>query len=106
MKILCAMCNINKRRPTHAYCLNCHSKSMRKYRNTHELTAHQRKIMNCHSYAHVYMKRGKIIKKSCEKCGNINSQMHHPNYNEPLNIIWLCRPCHLQLHKIEHSQSL
>lgn len=45
------------------------------------------------------IRKGKIIRKSCEKCGNEKSEAHHPNYNEPLNIIWLCRKHHNDEHK-------
>lgn len=72
---------------------------MRIWRLTHSLTKHQRKVMNAHSYAHVYLKRGKIIKEPCIVCGDVNSQMHHPNYDKPLLVIWYCRKHHLELHK-------
>lgn len=101
-KKVCGKCGINPRRPTHAYCLTCHAKYMRDYRKNNPLTKSQRKKDNCRSYANVYFKRGKIIKTPCEKCGNINSQMHHPDYNKPTKIIWLCRKCHLAIHKMEN----
>jgi len=63
------------------------------------LTPEQRLKMNCRSYAHVYLKRGKLKKLPCQECGNEKSQMHHPDYSKPLEIIWLCRSCHLELHK-------
>lgn len=30
--------------------------------------------------------------------------MHHENYNDPLDVIWLCRPCHLTLHRLEKQR--
>ena len=42
---------------------------------------------------------GKIIKGKCRYCGSEkNIDGHHPNYNKPLKIIWLCRLHHRQLH--------
>ena len=41
-------------------------------------------------------KRGKIKRMPCIKCGARKSQMHHPDYYKPLEIIWLCAPCHGQ----------
>ena len=38
---------------------------------------------------------GLIVKTPCSDCGtDIDLQMHHENYGKPLEVIWLCRPCH------------
>ncbi len=50
-------------------------------------------------YANRMLKNGLIEKQSCAECGKGNSQMHHPNYNEPLLIVWLCGNCHSALHR-------
>lgn len=42
---------------------------------------------------------GMIEQQPCALCGNPNSQRHHPDYNEPLLIVWLCADCHRELHK-------
>ncbi len=33
---------------------------------------------------------------SCQMCGLVKSRLerHHPDYNLPLMIVWLCKPCH------------
>ena len=37
----------------------------------------------------------------CEHCNNsgIALEGHHSNYLEPLNVVWLCKPCHGKEHK-------
>lgn len=45
------------------------------------------------------IKKGKIIKNSCEICGFKNVDGHHPDYNKPLEVIWLCRKHHKEIHK-------
>lgn len=42
------------------------------------------------------IKQGLIKPKDfCEECGsNENIEIHHPNYNEPLKIQWLCKRHH------------
>ena len=45
------------------------------------------------------VKTGKLIKQSCEKCGELKTQAHHDDYTKPLDIRWLCRKCH----KMEHD---
>ena len=42
----------------------------------------------------------KIIRP--DKCSNCRigckPDGHHPNYDNPLNVIWLCKKCHMRLH--------
>ena len=45
------------------------------------------------------VKKGLLIKKDCRICGNKESEIHHQDYNNYLDIIWLCRKCHLNLHR-------
>lgn len=77
---------------------------MREWRKTHRLTPEQRFKDNARSYAGVYKKRGKLVKCPCENCGSPRSQMHHENYNNPLDVVWLCRPCHMTLHRVEKAR--
>lgn len=43
---------------------------------------------------------GKIIPKPCEVCGGHDRiQAHHPDYSKPLEIVWLCQPHHMELHR-------
>lgn len=72
---------------------------MREFRKLNPLTTEQQKKDNCRSYAGVYLRRGLIKKLPCQNCGSEKSQMHHPDYDKPLEIVWLCRPCHLTLHR-------
>lgn len=77
---------------------------MRDWRKTHPLTLEQRKKDNCRSYAGTYYRRGKLIKENCKNCKNEKSQMHHPDYDFPLMVVWLCRKCHLKHHRFHVSQ--
>lgn len=45
--------------------------------------------------------RGKVKRLyKCEKCEESeNIQGHHPDYNKPLEVIWLCPKCHGAEHK-------
>lgn len=42
------------------------------------------------------LRRGRISRPSaCEKCGSVvDLGAHHPDYEQPLSVIWLCRLCH------------
>lgn len=54
------------------------------------------------------IKRGIITRKThCETCGfngfmkdgRTAIQAHHPDYNRPLDVMWLCQNCHHKWHK-------
>jgi len=47
------------------------------------------------------VKSGKLKKLPCEfgSCTQVNVEAHHPDYAQPLDVLWLCRPHHLELHK-------
>ncbi len=82
------------------YCLSCHNDYMKQNRKKHsELTDEQRLKANCRSYVNVYIRRGKVIPEPCILCNDENSEAHHEDYSKPLDIIWLCRKCHLDYHK-------
>jgi hypothetical protein len=51
------------------------------------------------SYAYVYLKRGKLTQLSCEVCWKDETEMHHDDYSKPLEVRWLCRDHHLDLHQ-------
>lgn len=44
---------------------------------------------------------GKVVKLACERCGDIKTQGHHPDYSKPLKVIWLCRKHHGEIHRIK-----
>ena len=97
VKKLCSRCKeIKKASWSNSYCVKCHNEINRVWRKTHPLSPEQKKKDICRSYAGVYLRRGKIKKGSCLFCGDIKTQMHHPNYDEPLNIEWLCAKHHKQ----------
>lgn len=82
------------------YCNKCHAEHQRLNRVPYaELSDLQKKKSNARSYLKMNIKRGKIEKGACCRCGNEKAEAHHKDYSKPLEVIWLCRPCHLELHK-------
>lgn len=38
----------------------------------------------------------------CTKCeSGENIEAHHPDYDKPKLVVWLCRPCHREIHRHE-----
>lgn len=94
----CSRCS-QPPRPGQRWCRSCHAANMREWRKTHRLTGVARRKMNARSYANTYQKRGKLMPKPCEKCGNPKAEKHHSDYLNPLKVHWLCRTHHLALHR-------
>ncbi len=62
------------------------------------MTPEQRRKDICRSYANVYKQNGVLKQLPCTDCGADDSEMHHEDYSRPLDVKWLCRPCHLLRH--------
>lgn len=102
VKLECSKCGKKNDRLPQRYCSLCHAAYMRDWRPTYsELTPEQRKKSLARSMAHVYVTRGKLIAEDCADCGASKeiTERHHEDYDKPFDVIWLCRPCHLQRHK-------
>ena len=54
-----------------------------------------------HSMVNNAMRDGKLFKPSqCEGCNDETTlHGHHCDYNKPLDVMWLCDPCHKQWHR-------
>lgn len=64
-----------------------------------DLSAEAKRKANVRATAGLYTRLGKIKKRPCRKCGDPNSQRHHPDYSKPLHVVWLCADCHQALHR-------
>ncbi len=68
-----------------------------KYRKEHPLRARQNlKLRRA-------VKSGQIKKPSqCYFCGSTGKILgHHTDYLKPLDVVWVCQPCHKKLHNIQ-----
>lgn len=45
------------------------------------------------------VRSGKVKKQPCWVCGQ-SAVAHHPDYDRPLDVVWLCQPHHKQAHAL------
>lgn len=56
-----------------------------------------------HAHHAVYraLKKGILVRP--DRCSNCNELAkihgHHTDYTRPLEVVWVCEPCHKQIHK-------
>jgi len=58
-----------------------------------------KRIGKAHAKVSYAIKKGVLIKMPCIRCGEQKSLAHHEDYDKPLEVMWLCQPCHKQRHK-------
>jgi hypothetical protein len=51
----------------------------------------------------VALRNGTIIRKPCVVCSDFKSSAHHPDYNQPLSVIFLCDKHHKQFHIVDRA---
>ena len=55
--------------------------------------------VRAHSAVQRAVRKGTLTRSPCEICGDVKSVAHHEDYDKPLQVVWLCNPCHKQRHK-------
>ena len=90
-------------------CRKCNTKIARKYRSTEQGRERLRVATKKYREKSILQVRArwKVAKalKSCKLkkqmcfCGNSRTEAHHSNYSKPLDVVWLCKEHHANLHK-------
>jgi DNA-directed RNA polymerase subunit RPC12/RpoP len=83
------------------YCTECKNAYARENRPEYNELRLINKIKGIvRSKAKMAVRYGHIEKKPCEVCGSSKVEMHHDDYNKPLEVKFLCRIHHREAHKI------
>lgn len=101
----CAVCAapLPKRRRT--YCsadcalLVYRTYPARKYRESEAYRVKQR----ARAKAYHHLIRHGPGPQPCKACGAEKAEMHHDHYDQPLDVRWLCPPCHDAMHRKERA---
>ena len=104
-----------KRNCQYYMCRKCNRIRQKKYYQTtgneiikeqikkRESTEHGKVKRNAWSQVARAIKKGSLIKpEACSSCGGSEPRIeaHHEDYNKPLEVIWLCSPCHNKADKL------
>ena len=52
-----------------------------------------------HSSVARAVRNGALVRQPCCQCGAQKTVAHHEDYDKPLEVMWLCQPCHKVRHK-------
>lgn len=72
-----------------------HKKEAKEYNRRYRKNNREKKT--AHDRVKYALRTGKIKKQPCA-CGCEEVEAHHENYSHPLEIKWICVPCHNKLH--------
>ena len=90
-------------------CRDCErARNVEYYATNKEYRARKRKrakANNAHAKVFDAIKKGKLTRKPCEVCGAEQTDAHHDDYANPLEVRWLCRVHHRQWH-VKHGEAL
>ena len=51
------------------------------------------------------LQAGTLKRLPCSVCGKANSESHHEDYSQPLEVIWFCRAHHAAHHETKRKQN-
>jgi len=66
---------------------------------TKKWLAEDKRRASCHNAVARAVRKGTLLPQPCVRCGCEQSLAHHEDYDKPLDVMWLCQPCHKQRHK-------
>lgn len=88
----------------------CHFRSNLKYGSeNHFYRGGSKAPDRIHNLTELAIEKGILVRPgSCEKCGKSNDTIcsHHDDYNKPLEVTWLCIPCHFEWHRNNKPKEL
>ena len=65
--------------------------------------ARNRSAAVAHKLLRAALHRGLVKRLPCQVCGGRGAHGHHEDYSAPLEVIWLCRWCHHERHRLERK---
>jgi len=98
------------------YCHECEdlrrkATQYRYYKKWYEENGRNRNKKKQHAMSLVYraVRGGELRRrKTCQMCKSASRKIegHHQDYNQPLNVVWLCNMCHSRIHAGYYKERL
>lgn len=102
----CTSCGAPHSRKGQKVCKPCHATYMREWRKTQILEVPQIYRMTSRAKARAAKLGGNLIPQPCAVCGDTSTEMHHPDYEFPMFVLWLCNRDHLAWHSYRRDKSI
>lgn len=99
---LCCNCNrvFETTRKNKTFCSN--QECIRKSKYLAQVRSRSKNIKK-HRARDIVIKRIKrgisLTRQPCSVCGTLDAEAHHNDYNQPLDVIWLCKRHHTDVHR-------
>lgn len=75
-------------------------------RNAPSIISAYEKRQNAHTAVARAIKEGRLVRERCSVCGNPRAVAHHPDYDAPLSVEWLCQLHHARRHAEMRGQKV
>jgi len=93
-------CGKTKESIKNGFCNACEARRKREYHAKNKDSEVYKLKIAARTTVNRYIRLGRIEKLPCQVCGsNIKTEAHHEDYDKPLDVIWLCRKHHAEIHK-------
>lgn len=106
LRPLCSWCDAvieNFKKKT--FCKKCAAKYNREWRKKNPPSSEQAFKDNVRVKTYHAIRSGKLIRKPCEKCGELKVEGHHDDYTKPYDVRWLCGKHHREHHILERKSN-
>lgn len=100
----CSHCGGILDRENQSWCRTCHNEYQRLWRLANPgpfclLSPEEQQKVRCRERSQWLQKRGSLSPQPCCGCGYDGAEKHHPDYDDPYYVVWLCPNCHRNYHK-------
>ena len=89
--------NKEKDKAIHRQYYQNNKQRINEWKNTYNKTMDKEKLQ-CRHQVFIALKKGLLKRESCEFCGISKTEAHHKDYSKPLQVNWVCKEHHINLH--------